>query len=219
MLYDYDKTLKITLRIFEYFQVKEEKQPHSLKFHKPLHRAAVVSFLEQLPPTAGADFIWNFLLLQFYTYHFQEQERRPTPQWFLGKEAWKRWNEYAEGVLFYAHEWARTRGYKNPVLLNSFKPVSKDIFERERLKMSRISGPNFCVAKYGDSPYEPDNGICRGCSFEKDCIVLFSMSEGSSLFQKLKSIEVSKAEEKQLRPQKVSLRNHIKKSYEDSEQI
>ena len=99
MLYSYNETLKIILRIYEYLQMRMKEQPRTLKMNKPLHRSAVVSFMETLPPTAGADFIWNFLLFQFYVFVGQDHERKPMPSWFMGKEAWRRWSEYSMPLL------------------------------------------------------------------------------------------------------------------------
>ena len=121
MLYDYSTSLKIVLRIYEYLQVRATKiQPRTIKMNKPLHRSTVVSFLGSLPPSAGADFIWDFLLFQFHVYSYQEHELKPMPSWFMGKEAWKRWKEYSEEAKWHAKEWAREKGLKNPVASTNY---------------------------------------------------------------------------------------------------
>jgi hypothetical protein len=53
--------------------------------------------------------------------------------------------------------------------------------------MSRISGANYCGAKYGDSPYDSTDVMCTTCPFEKDCIVLYGdkNKDGKNLFQVL----------------------------------
>ena len=86
MLYSYNETLKIILRIYEYLQMRMKEQPRTLKMNKPLHRSAVVSFMETLPPTAGADFIWNFLLFQFYVFVGQDHERNRCRVGLWGKK-------------------------------------------------------------------------------------------------------------------------------------
>lgn len=208
MLYDYNTSLKIVLRIYEYLQVRATKvQPRTIKMNKPLHRSTVVSFLGSLPPSAGADFIWDFLLFQFHVYSYQEHELKPMPSWFMGKEAWKRWKEYSEEAKWHAKEWAREKGLKNPVASTNYQPVSDDVFRRERLRMSRISGPNFCAAKFGDNPYNPDDDICYSCPFKKDCEMLFVKDKsGKNLYQKASEADKSGEELKQLNGTHVTLR-------------
>ena len=98
MLYSYDDTLKIILRIYEYLQLRVKAQPRTLKMYSQRHRNSVVAFMEKLPPSAGADFIWEFFVFQFYIYQDQDQILRPMPVWFMGDEAWRRWREYDEGA-------------------------------------------------------------------------------------------------------------------------
>lgn len=196
MLYSYDDTLKIILRIYEYLQLRQKAQPRTLKMYDKKHRASVVSFMAKLPPSAGADFIWEFLLFQFYTYSRQDQELRPMPNWFMGDEAWRRWREYDEGMKWHAQQWAAEKKLENPVKAKTYKPVSEDTLRKERYRMSRISGPNFCGAKYGDSPYNPKDAMCVTCPFEKDCAVLYGEkdSEGRNLYQTLQDIPVEQEE-------------------------
>lgn len=211
MLYDYNTSLKIVLRIYEYLQVRATKvQPRTIKMNKPLHRSTVVSFLGSLPPSAGADFIWDFLLFQFHVYSSQEHELKPMPSWFMGKEAWKRWKEYSGEAKWHAKEWAREKGLKNPVASTNYQPVSDDVFRRERLRMSRISGPNFCAAKFGDNPYNPKDEICYTCPFEKDCKMLFGTKDasGKSLYEQISESAEKKSatETQQLQGSHVTIR-------------
>lgn len=208
MIYSYDDTLKIFLRIYEYLQVNATREmPCSVKMDKPKHRAAVVSFLEKLPSSAGVDFIWEFLILQFYTYSTQVHDRRPLPVWFIGVEAWIRWRDYDEGAKWHAHEWAVSRKLENPVKSKTFIPVSEDALRRERLRMSRISGPNFCGMKYGDNPYNSEDIMCIKCPFTKDCEALYGHPDkkGKNLFQQLQSIPRSDEETKQLLGSRVNV--------------
>lgn len=209
MLYDYNTSLKITLRIYEYLQVRATKvQPRTIKMNKPLHCSMVISFLEMLPPSAGADFIWDFLLFQFNVYASQEHGLKPMPGWFMGKEAWKRWREYSEEAKWHAKEWAREKGLKNPVSRTEYEPVSQEVFRKERLKMSRISGPNFCAAKFGDNPYNEEDDICFTCPFKKDCEMLFTSDKnGKNLYQKVSEVEMSDEELKQLNGTHVTVRD------------
>lgn len=210
MLYSYNETLKIILRIYEYLQMRMKEQPRTLKMNKPLHRSAVVSFMETLPPTAGADFIWNFLLFQFYVFVGQDHERKPMPSWFMGKEAWRRWNEYSDEAKWHARDWAREKKLVNPVKTNTYEAVSDDVFRRERLRMSRISGPNFCEAKFGSSPYNHKDEICYTCPFEKDCKMLFGTkdSSGKSLYEQISESAEKKSatETQQLQGSHVTIR-------------
>lgn len=188
MIYSFEETLSIFLRIYGYLQINAaKKMPCSVKMEKPRHKTVVFSFIEKLPPDSGVDFIWEFLLFQFYFYSTQVHERRPLPGWFIGKEAWKRWNEYDEGSHYHVHEWARERGLKNPVKSREFINVTEDSLRKERLRMSRISGPNFCGMKYGDAPYDPKDEMCITCPFKNDCRVIYGEQDeqGKNLFQRL----------------------------------
>ena len=90
MIYSFEETLSIFLRIYGYLQINAtKKMPCSVKMEKPRHKTVVFSFIEKLPPDSGVDFIWEFLLFQFYFYSTQVHERRPLPGWFIGKEALK----------------------------------------------------------------------------------------------------------------------------------
>lgn len=211
MIYSYDETLKIFLRIYEYLQMKVKDMPCSVKLWKPKHREAVVSFLEKLPPSAGADFIWEFLVFQFYVYSEQKHDRRPLPVWFIGKEAWERWKNYNKGAVYYAREWMAKHKLENPVKQKDFRPLSEEVLRRERYRMSRISGPNFCCEKYGENPYLPEDLMCIKCPFRKDCEALFTPdNDGKNLFQKIKVGEDSISQ--------VNIRQTIhQENYEDFE--
>ena len=190
MIYSYDDTLKIFLRIYEYLSLKVKDMPCSVKLWKPKHREAIVSFLEKLPPSAGVDFIWEFLVFQFYVYSEQKHNRRPLPVWFIGAEAWERWASYNRGANYHAQQWAVQRKLENPVKMKSYTPVREEALRRERYRMSRISGPNFCGAKYGDYPYDEEDLMCIRCPFKKECEVLFLPdSDGVNLFQKVNCSE------------------------------
>lgn len=164
--------------------------------------------MEKLPPSAGADFIWEFFVFQFYIYQDQDQILRPMPVWFMGDEAWRRWREYDEGARWHAKQWASEKHLENPVKSKSYKSVSEDTLRKERYRMSRISGANYCGAKYGDSPYDSTDVMCTTCPFEKDCIVLYGdkNKDGKNLFQALQDIPVTENEGKHLRGVKVKSR-------------
>lgn len=208
MLYDYDDTLKIILRIYEYLQLRVKPQPRTLKMYSQRHRNAVVAFMEKLPPSAGADFIWDFLVFQFYTYQSQDQILKPMPVWFMGDEAWRRWNQYDEGARWHAKQWASEKQLANPVKAKSYKPINEDALRKERYRMSRISGANYCGAKYGDSPYDPEDEICATCPFEKDCWVLYGSTNenGENLFQALQNVPVTDEERKHFKGVKIKNR-------------
>lgn len=208
MLYSYDDTLKIILRIYEYLQLRVKAQPRTLKMYSQRHRNSVVAFMEKLPPSAGADFIWEFFVFQFYIYQDQDQILRPMPVWFMGDEAWRRWREYDEGARWHAKQWASEKHLENPVKSKSYKSVSEDTLRKERYRMSRISGANYCGAKYGDSPYDSTDVMCTTCPFEKDCIVLYGdkNKDGKNLFQALQDIPVTENDGKHLRGVKVKSR-------------
>lgn len=217
MLYTHEETFKIVLRVYEYLQVKSKKQPRTIKLDKPLHRSAVVSFLGMLPPTAGADFIWDFLVFQFYIFSTQEHANKPMPSWFMGKEAWNRWNTYSDEAKWHSKKWASENKLFNPIKLREFKDIEKDVFRRERLRMSRISGPNFCQAKYGNYPYNPDDRMCFTCPFKRDCELLFGEkdSTGKNLFERvsISAENKSEVEKIQLSGTKVISRNIIFHKY------
>ena len=103
MLYDEETLRGAVLRVYEYLsnQYVAEKRPHQYKPDKPVHRKALDGFVKSLPDSAGFDFIWRFLTYQFYIFEGQNHERRPLMQWFLGKEAWRRWNDYDEGMKYH----------------------------------------------------------------------------------------------------------------------
>lgn len=187
MLYKEEESVKIIVRIYEYLQQKVKKQPRTLKMEKPLHQRTVASFIELLPATAGVDFVWDFLVFQFYIFAFQEQKVRVMPAWFMGQEALRRWNEYDDGARWHSKEWAQSLHLENPIQLNQYEGLSDEALKRERFRMSRISGPNFCELKYGSQCYEPESDVCEGCPFEKGCRVLFGKPEkgGENLFQQI----------------------------------
>lgn len=182
MLYGYDDTQKIVLLIYEYLQSKLKKQPRTIKLFKPAHEKAVKTYINNLPSTAGADFIWEFFLFQFYTFNFQDQSRKPMPSWFMGKESWNRWRGYTKGARYYVHGWARENKLENPAKSRKFKPVSEDVFMRERKRMSRLAGADFCAPKYGDNPYDPTDEMCYTCPFKSSCEVLFG-GEGETVYK------------------------------------
>lgn len=209
MIYSYEDTLKIFLKIYEYLQVNATREmPCSVKMNKPRHRTVVISFLEKLPPSAGADFIWDFLTFQFYIYSQQVHDRRPMPSWFIGKEAWIRWRDYEEGSRWHAREWVSLRKLKNPVKLETFTSVSKKALRDERLRMSRISGPNFCGMKYGENPFDKTDIMCIKCPFYKDCETLFGTpnEDGKNLFQEIQNVAQTLEEKEQLIGHRVNVR-------------
>ena len=178
---------------------------------KPLHRSTIVSFLSSLPASAGANFIWDFLLFQFYIYSRQEHERKPMPSWFMGKEAWSRWFEYSDEAKWHAKEWAREKNLMNPIISSEYKIVSENSLRKEKLRMSRIAGPNFCIAKFGEEAYNPENDICFSCPFLSECEILFSKNtSGKSLYQELSSSIRSDAELKQLSGSHVTCREILR---------
>lgn len=187
MLYKQEECEKIIVRIYEYLQQKVKKQPRTLKMDKPLHQRTVASFIDLLPPTAGAEYVWDFLVFQFYIFAFQEQRQKVMPSWFMGQEAMRRWNEYDEGSRWHAKEWAQSIHLENPLKLSRYETLEEDVLLRERVRMSRISGPNFCELKYGSQCYDPKSTVCEGCPFERDCAVLFGTPDenGENLFQKI----------------------------------
>lgn len=171
MLYDEETLRGAVLRIYEYLsnQYIAEKRPHQYKPDKPVHRKALDGFVKSLPDSAGFDFIWKFLTYQFYIYDGQEHERRPLIQWFLGKEAWRRWNDYDEGMKHYVEQWCVEKGLTNPVVENTYTKLGDDLFDEERMKMSRISGPNYCSLKLGKDFYTSGQGVCVDCPFDELC--------------------------------------------------
>lgn len=171
MLYDEETLRGAVLRIYEYLsnQYIAEKRPHQYKPDKPVHRKALDGFVKSLPDSAGFDFIWKFLTYQFYIYDGQEHERRPLIQWFLGKEACRRWREYDEGMKHYVEQWCVEKGLTNPVVENTYTKLGDDLFDEERMKMSRISGPNYCSLKLGKDFYTSGQGVCVDCPFDELC--------------------------------------------------
>lgn len=218
MLYSHNETLKIVLRIYEYLQMKVKKQPRTLKMDKPLHRSAVVSFLESLPSTAGADFIWNFLVFQFYVFSEQDHKQKPMLSWFMGKEAWRRWNDYSDEAKWHSRDWARENGFRNPVISQNYTHISEEVFRKEKLRMSRISGPNFCIAKFGEDSYHSDDEICFSCPFKKDCEILFSRcKDGKTLLKNILLAEKSPEEAKQLSGSNVTIRKVMRTNNYDKD--
>lgn len=173
-MYSKEELYNITVRIYEYLQVRVRKDPHCFK---ESHSKNVERFCNRLPEDAGADFIWNFIVYQFYLYENQNHTVRPTISWFLGKEAFERWRQASEEAKWYAREWCYSLGFRNPVLKMSYTGVTEDEIERERYRMSRISGPNYCGLKFS-SPFTPNQGCCAGCPFATDCNILFGGSGG-----------------------------------------
>lgn len=172
MLYDVETYQNVVLNIYDYLQRSVKKQPHSIKWEKSSHRKIVDSFIASLPDTAGVQFIWDFLLFQFYVYNFQDQQLRPLPAWFMGKEAWFRWNTYEDGAKYHALEWARLHRIENPLKNKSYQEISSMALNQERVRMSRISGPNYCGLKY-DDPYDSSSKLCMSCPFVMDCDILY----------------------------------------------
>lgn len=171
MLYDEETLRGAVLRIYEYLsnQYIAEKRPHQYKPDKPVHRKALDGFVKSLPDSAGFDFIWRFLTYQFYIYDRQDHERRPLVQWFLGKEAWRRWNEYDEGMKYHVEQWCIEHSLTNPIVGDTYTKLGNSLFEEERLRMSRISGPNYCSLKIGSDFYTPRQGACLDCPFDELC--------------------------------------------------
>lgn len=211
MLYSYDETFKIILRIYEYLQFRVKPQPKMIKLYLQAHRDALINFMIKLPPSAGADFVWEFMLFQFYIYSSQNQALRPLPVWFMGKAAWERWETYDEGAKWHVQKWAAERHFLNPVKPNKFVNVAEEVLRKERYRMSRISGPNFCGAKYGDEPYDASDVMCLQCPFKKDCELLYTKIEGEeeNLFQSLKEIPITKSERVQLLGQQIKIRKRL----------
>lgn len=200
MLYENNTMLKIIVRIYEYLQIKATRvQPRMIKMDKPSHRSSVVSFMTNLPPSAGAQFVWDFLVFQFYIYTQQNHERRPLPTWFIGKESWVRWSETSDEYKWHAKQWAQERGLVNPVINNKYALIPKDVFEKEKLRMSRISGPNFCFAKFGQSAYDEDSDTCFLCPFKKDCEALITkLLTGETFYESVCDKQITEEESKHL---------------------
>ena len=181
MLYDEETLRGAVLRIYEYLsnQFVAEGRPHQYKPDKPVHRKALNGFVKSLPDSAGFDFIWKFLSYQFYIYSGQKHGRRPLIQWFVGKEAWRRWREYDEGMKYHVEQWCAFNSLTNPVMEQKFTVLGADIHDRERLEMSRISGPNYCRLKVGEDAYTPGQGACLDCPFDELCKELsYGFEEG-----------------------------------------
>lgn len=181
MLYDEETLRGAVLRVYEYLsnQYVAEKRPHQYKPDKPVHRKALDGFVNSLPDSAGFDFIWRFLTYQFYIFEGQNHERRPLMQWFLGKEAWRRWNDYDEGMKYHVEQWCVEKALTNPVVEQKYSPLSANAFDKERLAMSRISGPNYCSLKVGENFYTPNQGVCIDCPFDELCKELsYGIEEG-----------------------------------------
>lgn len=208
-MYSKEELFRIVLIMYEYLQIKSKNPPRTIKVGKSVHKKAVEGFIDSLPPDSGVMFIWDFLVFQFYIYSTQIHERRPMPSWFMGREAWKRWNEYDEGARWHSQEWVRENKLVNPVLENKFKKVSDDVLNKERLRMSRISGPNFCFMKYGEEVFSDRDEICITCPFFSDCEILTKNISGVSIFQEVEeSIKNMCAEEKrQVSGSSVVIRN------------
>ena len=58
-----------------------------------------------------------------FDYVGQDHERKPMPSWFMGKEAWRRWNEYSDEAKWHARDWAREKKLVNPVKTNTYEAV------------------------------------------------------------------------------------------------
>ena len=181
MLYDEETLRGAVLRIYEYLsnQFIAEKRPHFYKPDKPVHRKALDGFVKNLPESAGFDFIWKFLSYQFYIYAGQNHERRPLLAWFVGKEALRRWREYDDGMKYHVEQWCVEKGLTNPVVENTYTKLGDDLFDEERMRMSRISGPNYCSLKVDGIPYMPGQGVCLDCPFDELCKELwYGVEEG-----------------------------------------
>lgn len=172
MLYDLEDCNEIVCRIYEYLSRKVSKPPHSIKWGKVRHQQAVQGFVQSFGDTAGVEAIWDFLVFQFYFYDTQTHERPPLPAWFLGVEARRRYEQASEGLKFYAWRWASSKGLCNPCVDLTYKGVKGDVFRAERERLSQVSGPNYCFAKYGENAYNPLDDVCAGCRFESDCKIL-----------------------------------------------
>lgn len=185
MLYTKEELFNITVRIYEYLQVRVMKDPHCFKYEK--HSGCVERFCALLPADAGADFIYEFAVYQFYMYQTQNHGRRPTVTWFFGREALRRWREASEESKWYAREWGIRLGFENPAIKRTVYHVTDGEIEKERYRMSRISGPNYCCLKFSN-PYTPDEGCCAGCPFTNDCNVLFG--GGGDVYREVASAAV-----------------------------
>lgn len=188
MLYTKEKLFDLTVCAYKYLQMRVKKDPHCFKYEKQYK--CVEKFCDNLPDDAGVDYIWNFMVYQFYLYQTQNHERRPTIQWFLGKEAYNRWNNASEESKWYSSEWAHSLGFKNPLYEIKYISVSEDAFYKERYRMSRISGPNYCAMKFSN-PYTPGEGCCVDCPFLKDCNILFS--EEKAIYNEVMSSTIQKS--------------------------
>lgn len=176
MLYSKEDFVKIVFRLYGYLQTTVKNQPRTLKPNNISHEKTLSKFYELLPENAGVDFLWDFLVFQFYVYQGQKHERKPNPNWFMGQEAFRRWYEYEGGARFYAKTWAAEKGLKNPLKKGEYRPVSEDSLKAERRRMSRISGANFCMMKYGNNCCDPESDICFDCPYLDDCLVIMKLN-------------------------------------------
>lgn len=206
MLYDEETTIKIVLRCYEYLQIRMRVQPRSINMKTQQHQKWVKKFIAKLPPSAGADFIWDFLLFQFYMYARQTHKQPPLCSWFLMQEAWRRYEEYEEGAFYYSRLWGSEQKFSCPVKSHTYTPVKQEVLDKERLRMSRISGPNFCVAKYGEKAYVEGSEMCDKCPFEKTCYTLFC-NEGN-LYHKLEQLPNDVSGNVKLRPVNSSMADY-----------
>lgn len=65
MLYSYDDTLKIILRIYEYLQLRVKAQPRTLKMYSQRHRNSVVAFMENYHQAQGLTLYGSSLCFNF----------------------------------------------------------------------------------------------------------------------------------------------------------
>ena len=178
MLYDRQQSIDYIIRIYAYLSGAVKIRPHSIKPDKELHIKVLDKFLATAPYNAGVDFIWRFLSFQFYVLATQDQKQRQAIGWFLGEKAFERYKANCNrDFYYYVTEWLKANDLKNPVRMVKYKGVSDAVLLAERYKMSRLSGPNYCRAKYGDSPHDTNSEVCNTCPFEMDCALLFDGPE------------------------------------------
>lgn len=174
-IYDREVLRGAVLEIYRYLSNNfvGDKRPHQYKPDKPTYRKALEEFVDSLPESAGFEFLWDFLSYQFYIFSYENHARRPQMAWFIGKQAWKRWYDYDEGAKYHAKEWCAARGLSNPIIKEVFVPLGKNVFDAERMQMSRRVGPDYCRRKVADNPYTYNSGVCAGCPFDELCHELF----------------------------------------------
>lgn len=190
MLYDEEKLFQSIYKIYEYFRVRMKFEPRSLKLHTISHKRVVTRFIQSMPSSAGMDWIYKFLLFQFYVYSSQNQERQPLPVWFLGKAAFDRYNNASDGHLWYSLKWAEDNHFINPIFKHNYMGVSKNDLDEERKRMSLKAGLSYCGVKYKDLPFSFFDDICRKCVSYNDCKILSETVNGKQLFKEVMNSNV-----------------------------